>query len=91
MEYSTSRPKLANYVIIIASTVSIAKLNTITAILLIKMEKKYFYNESLKFEFISFSKKTVFETKLFGILSADIMYKHASFKSFVDSYNSIYI
>lgn len=54
------------------------------------LNKKYFYSDILESDFISFTNKTIFERKIFDTLTADIIYKHSTFKGFCGSYNSIY-
>lgn len=57
---------------------------------LLPTKKRKFYEDCLKSEFISFGRNTVYETKFFKIVTADIVHKHASFKSISDSFNSIF-
>ena len=52
--------------------------------------KRYFYEQTLESEFISFTIQTVFERKLFEIVTADILFKHCTFKGFSESYNFTY-
>jgi hypothetical protein len=52
--------------------------------------EKYFYGDSCSSKFFSISNETVIETILLLSLNADIMYKHASFKNFCSSFNSLF-
>lgn len=55
-----------------------------------KLEKRYFYSNALLAKYISFTKLTIYETGLFRVMSADIMYKHSSYQGFVESYNAVF-
>lgn len=49
------------------------------------------YNdESITNKFISFTSQTYFESKFFNILTAELVYKRATFKGVVSTYNSVF-
>jgi hypothetical protein len=49
--------------------------------------QKMFYDDCFIKEFISFSKRTIFDVKLINSLTSDIMYKHTSLYAFCNSHN----
>lgn len=55
-----------------------------------KREKRFIYKDSLQNQFMSFTKLSIYETRLFELFSADVMYKHTSYQGFVDAYNSVF-
>jgi hypothetical protein len=55
-----------------------------------KNKEKYFYENSLNHKYFSISNETILETLLLLNLNCDIMYKHASFKNFCSSHNSLF-
>jgi len=52
--------------------------------------QKYFYPDSIKVEFISFTHQTIFERKIFELYTAELHNKQCSFKSYCDTYNTIF-
>jgi hypothetical protein len=61
-----------------------------TSYFVTKEKKKYFLDDFFEKDFVSFTNRTFYEKNMFEVLSADIVFKHASFKSFCDSINSIF-
>lgn len=53
-------------------------------------ERRFFYDDVLESVYVSFTKLTVYGKRLFDVLSADIHFKHSSYQSFSQSYNSVF-
>ena len=49
--------------------------------------QKFFYDDCLPKEFISFLKRTIVDVRLLTTLTSDLMYKHTSFDAFCKSHN----
>jgi len=53
-------------------------------------KQKFFYPECFNMQFISFTNRTIFEKQIFDIFLANLHFQHTSFKSYCDTYNSLY-
>jgi len=54
------------------------------------LNQKFFYPECFNERFISFTNQTVFEKQIFDMFITSLHFQHTSFKSYCDSYNSLF-
>ncbi|RNA24790.1 hypothetical protein BpHYR1_001525, partial [Brachionus plicatilis] len=56
-----------------------------------KNGERFFYNNVIFKDLISFTNETLFDVKLLDCLTTDIIFKHSSFSAFANAYNYLFI